>query len=336
MKIQKRTVMILVALAMLGSGKALAQADMLPVSRTAGVLTVQLPRAKSTLMALTNAKVVASGTVQTASGGTLTVISSPAVLPDLVASPHAIKIVSRANPVGANAYGLSALITAQSGQDVTAALATVPNSGDEYVIYSLSTIGSLFGQTNTVGLTAGTSAATADIVYLTSGGTLTGIFYKSDAAKWRLVSDPDGADQNNTVIPPDSGLLVARKNSGAAEIFLPLRGQAIPGRHVVAVSTGFTIANNPFLLPTTLGSSGLDRFLTGGSGPGTADVLYLEDDGELKGYFYKTSGIGGTGWRALGDSVTNQAGVVITPGKAILFKEQAGSVGFALPEPLAN
>lgn len=337
MKIQKRTVTILAAASLLGaSGQALAQADMLPVSRTAGVLTVELPRGKSTLMALTNAKIVASGTVQAAAAGTLTVASSPAVLPDVLTAPHAVKIVSRANPTGANAYGISARITAQTGQDLTAALSTVPNVGDQFVIYSLSTIASVFGATNSAGLTAAATSAGADIVYLTAGGTLTGIFYRSDASKWRLVSDPDGVDQNATVIPPDSGLLVARKNSGAAEIFLPLRGDALPGRHVVSVTAGFTIANNPFLVPTTLGASGLQQYLSGGTGPGTADVIYMEEEGELKGYFYKTSGIGGTGWRTLGDSVTNQASVVINPGKALLFKEQAGTAGFALPEPLAN
>ncbi len=336
MKIQKRTLMILAAFALLGSAKALAQADMLPVSRTAGVLTVELPRSKSTLVALTNAKIVASGTVDAVNGSVLTLSSSPAVLPDVLTQPHAIKIVSRANTTGNNAYGLSATITAQTSQNVTAALSVAPNIGDQYVIFTLTTISSLFGATNTIGLTSGNTAATADIVYLTLGGNLTGIFYNSAASKWRLVSDPEGADQNATVVPPDSGLLVARRDAGSAQIFLPLRGDALPGRHVVNVTTGFTIANNPFMVPTTLGSSGLQQFMSGGSGPGTADVVYLESNGVLKGYFFKTSGLGGTGWRTLGDSSTNQSAVVINPGKAMLFKEQAGDVRFALPEPLAN
>lgn len=336
MKRSKTIVITFAALTMLGSGQVMGQADMLPISRTAGVLTVGLPRGKSTLMALTNVKIVASGTVQSAAGSVLTVATSPAALPNLMTAPHAVKIVSRADPDGANAYGLSASITAQTGQDLTVALSVLPNVGDECVVYSLSTIASVFGATNSAGLTAGTSSATADIVYLTDGGDLKGIFYKSDSAKWRQVSDPDGADQDGTVIPPGSGLLVARKSSGAAEIFLPLRGDALPGRHVVSVSAGFTIANNPFLVPTTLGSSGLHQYLTGGSGPGTADVLYLEQDGELKGYFFKNAGLGGTGWRMLGDSVTNQSAVLISPGKALLFKEQVGAASFALPEPLAK
>ncbi|HYF35699.1 MAG TPA: hypothetical protein VD994_10445, partial [Prosthecobacter sp.] len=57
----------------------LAQENLLPVSRTAGVLTVQIPPGKSTLLALPTVKIVASGTVSAKNGADLTLVSSPAV-----------------------------------------------------------------------------------------------------------------------------------------------------------------------------------------------------------------------------------------------------------------
>jgi hypothetical protein len=65
-------------------------------------------------------------------------------------------------------------------------------------------------------------------------------------------------------------------------------------------------------------------------------VLYLEQAGVLVGYYYKTGGVGGSGWRALGDGTTDQGAVVITPGKALLLKDQVAPAGFTLPEPFAE
>lgn len=333
MKFKISTITAMVAVAVPCVQSAFGQANMLPVSRTAGVVTVDLSRGKATLLSLSNQKIIANGRVTATGVGSLTLTSNPSALPDLVSTPHAVKVVSRTKQLGANAYGLSARITSQNGQELTASLPTNPEVGDECIVYTLSTIASLFGDTNSIGLNAASTPATADIVYISNAGALTAIFYHSGVGKWRLVGDVNGSDQNNTVIPPDSGVLVARKNSGPQSIFLPLRGDALPGRHAIQVSPGLTIANYPFALPTTLGSSGIRNHVNGGTGAGAADVVYLENNGVLTGYFYKTGGVGGIGWRALGDSVTDRSSVAINPGKAILFKEQSGAAGFAIPEP---
>ncbi len=313
---------------------AWAQADKLPMSRIAGTVTLDLPAGKTTLVGLASVRIIASGTVSTVDGGNVVLGSAPATLPDLLGSPHALKIVSRANPAGNNAYGHCARITAQSGQSVTTGVVLNVSAGDEFVIYQLSTLASVLGAANEVGLTGAETANAADKVYLTENGVLVGYFYRTDVNQWRRIDDADGANQAGTVIAPDSGLMIVRV--AGSDRALRLSGDALPARHVASVATGQNIVNNPFLVPTSLSASDLQSNLTGGTGPGVADVVYLEQDGVLTGYYFKNGGPGGTGWRTLGDSVTDAGAAMILPGKALLFKEQAGTAGFALPEPFAD
>lgn len=330
----RSTDLALFALLALAIPQARAQADKLPMSRTAGTITLDLPAGKTTLVGLANVRIIASGNVQAIDGSDLTLATSPASLPDVLTAPHALKIISRANPAGNNAYGHSARITAQSGQEVTAAFAVTPNVGDEFVVYELSRIATVLGAANEVGLTGAATANAADKVYLTENGVLVGYFYRTDASQWRRIDDPDGANQGATVITPGSGLMIVRV--AGTDRTLRLSGDALPARHVASVATGQNIVNNPFLVPTSLSASDIQSNLTGGTGPGAADVVYLEQDGVLTGYYFKTGGPGGTGWRALGDSVTDAGAALLLPAKALLFKEQAGTAGFALPEPFAD
>jgi hypothetical protein len=339
----------LLAFATLSTSAVFGQESQLPVSRTVGVIDVSLPVNQTTLMAVPLAEIVASGTVTAVSGTTYTLSSSPTTLPNVLTTPHAIKITSRVDqrgtganaPAGSstNAYGLSAQITAQSGQDVTAALSTAPNVGDEFVVYQLETIGSIFGAANSAGLNGSTGAAGADIVYLDQAGTLVGYFYKTGGLGgigWKLVSAPTGSSQENTVVAPGRACMVSRINTGST-VTIRLSGDAVVGREAPAVVTGFNIMNYPFTVPSTLASSGIKDFITGSTGAAGADILYLESSGVLTGYFYKTGGLGGIGWKLVSAPTgSDQGAVVISSGKAILFKEQAGTAGFAIPEPFAE
>lgn len=324
----------LLALAALTSGAAFGQ---LPVSRTAGILDVSLPVNQTTLMAVPLVEIVASGTVSAVAGTTYTLSSTPASLPDVLTNPHAVKITSQVNQAGANAYGLSAPITAQSGQDVTAGLATAPNVGDEFVIYRLETIGSIFGAANTAGLLGGGSAGAADIVYLEDAGVLTGYFYKNTTlggTGWRLATNSASANQDGVVIKPGRGVLVIRK-AGGSPVSIRFSGESMIGNEKPTVVTGFNLITNPFGKSTTLGDSFLKDYVTGGGNAGAADLVYLENAGVLTAYFYKNTTLGGTGWRIAGTS-TPADSVAIAADKAILFKEQNGTVSFTLPEPFAK
>jgi hypothetical protein len=343
----------LLAFATLSMSVASGQESQLPVSRTAGVIDVSLPVNQTTLMAIPLVEIVASGTVTAVSGTTYTLSSSPTTLPNVLTTPHAIKITSRVDqrgtganaPAGSstNAYGLSAQITGQGGvspnETVTAALATAPNVGDEFIIYQLETISSIFGAANSAGLNGSTGAAGADILYIDQAGALTGYFYKTGGLGgigWKLVSAPTGSSQENTIIAPGRGCMVSRKNTGST-VTIRLSGDTVVGREAPAVVTGFNIMNYSFTLSSTLASSGITDFVTGSTGAAGADILYLESSGVLTGYFYKTGGLGGIGWKLVSAPTgSDQGAVVLQTGKAILFKEQAGTAGFAIPEPFAE
>lgn len=324
----------LLAFAALTSGAAFGQ---LPVSRTAGILDVSLPVNQTTLMAVPLVEIVASGTVSAVAGTTYTLSSTPASLPNVMTTPHAIKITSRANQSGTNAYGCAAQITVQAGQDVTAALPVAPNVGDEFIVYQLETIGSIFGAANTAGLLGGGTAGAADIVYLEDGGVLTGYFYKDAGVGgigWRLATNSGSANQDGVVIKPGRGVLVIRK-AGGNPVSIRFSGESMIGSEKPTVVTGFNLITNPFGKSTTLGDSFLKDYITGGGSSGSADLVYLESAGVLTAYFYKNAGVGGTGWRIAGTS-TPADSVPIAADKAILFREQNGVVSFTLPEPFAK
>ncbi len=335
----------LLAIATLSTSVASGQESQLPVSRTVGVIDVSLPVNQTTLMAIPLAEIVASGTVTAVAGTTYTLSSSPTTLPNVLTTPHAIKITSRVDQRGTganapsgsstNAYGLSAQITAQSGQDVTAALGTAPNIGDEFIVYQLETIGSIFGVENTAGLRSGSLVSSSDVIYVDNGaGALVGYFYRSSSSNWVLLSNPASADQSGVVIPVGRGIMVARK-SGGNPVSLRFTGDTMIGKETIdVVNSSFNCVNNFFTVSTTLAASGLRNFIQGGSLSSSADIVYLESAGVLTGYFYRTSV---SQWRLVSNpNSADQGAAVIEAGKAILFSKKATATEFTLQEPFAE
>ncbi len=312
-------------------------ASVLPVSRTQVAMSVSLPKAKTTFLALPLAHIAAEGTVVSLDGSDRYTLSIP--LPEMAGASYALKIISRVDQRGAgasapagtsrNAYGFTGKITAGSGRQVTAVLAVAPNVGDKFIIYRLRTLGEVF---TGAALNYGATPAAADVVYLSEGGSFIG-YYKYDVAAWRAVSGGT-AELSGLVIDPGSALLVVRLNAGV-DTSASFLGSPIPGREAGSAS-GFKLVNNPFAIATTLEASGLQETIAGGSGPGAADIVYLENGGVITGYYYKSRGLGEKGWRILGDNITNRGAALVRPGRALLIREQAGSASFHLPEPFAE
>jgi len=320
-----------------------ASAQDLPVSRTAAVLDVSLPTNRTTLVSIPLVTIVASGSITSVSGTTLGVSATLGSL----STPHAIKITSRDDqrgtggtaPSGSSttAYGQSSALASNTANAVVTNSALTPNVGDEFIIYELETLSSLFGAPPAAGWNTSSSSATSDLVYLDNAGSVVAYYYKTGGlggTGWRLSTD-GATNQAGKVIAPGHAVLVQRRNAGSA-VSLRSTGVTTIGRETPAIVSGFSILNNPFSVPTTLAASGLNSHITGSTGAATADIIYIENSGVLTSYFYKTGGLGGIGWRLTTDGSTNQGGVVLTPGKSILFREQAGTVGFALPEPFAE
>lgn len=353
------------AVACLAIGSASAQ-DQLPVSRTTGVMQVALPAGQVTLLAMPLTSIVASGTIETDTGTNTVVIRSHEDFTDdeLVTNGYyAIKITSRddqrgtgANaPAGSstNAYGKASLIVdnaASAAVPMTSFnttsldLADVlnPNNGDEFVIYRVRTLAAgvadgVFGTPAPIAnWNSAPSPSSADIVYIDNGaGALIGYFHKSGGPGgngWRLASDPAGADQDNVEIPAGRAVMVRRRAGTAAS--LVFTGVTTVGRESSTVSAGYSVLNNPFTVSTTLAASGIQSHITGAATPSGADLLYIESAGVLTGYFYNSSA---SQWRLVtAPAGVNQGSVALSPGKSFLFKEQAGAVGFAFPEPFAE
>lgn len=332
---------------------SVASAQNLPVSRTAGVIDVSIPNNQTSLVSIPLVNIVASGTITSVSGSTLGISATLTGSISTAALPHAIKITSRDDQRGAganapagsstSAYGQTSQITANATgagtSTVTTTAALTPNVGDEFVIFELETLATLFGAPPGAGWNSASSAGSADLVYLDNAGVLTAYFYRSSGAGtlgWKLATAASGAAVNNTVIPPNRGVYVQRRAGGSAFV-LRSTGVALPGREQASVVAGFSIMNNPFTVSTTLVASGIQDSLSKGSGAGSSDIIYLENAGVLTGYFFKGSGAGGTGWRlTTAASGADQGGIVLTPGKAILYQERQGTAGFALPEPFAE
>jgi uncharacterized protein (TIGR02597 family) len=329
----KANLLILAAALMIPAGVSAQTSSNLPVSRSAGLLRVTLPPNQISLVALPMVdRVVSSGTVTAAAGSSLTL--SATALPDLVAAPHSIQILSGA-AIGSRVRISAATATAVTTVSAVAGVA----AGDEYMIVPDDTIATIFGATNTAGLLGGSGAASSDEVFIQTGGVLTGYFYKGSGlggTGWRKTANPSGASEPNAPIDPLTGVYVIRKAAGNP-VTLDITGYTVSGRQKPVVVSGFNILSNPFTLPTTLGKSNLKDFVTGGTGSASADVVYLENGGVLTGYFFKSGGLGGTGWRRTDSpSGADQSGVVLAPGKGILFKEQAGTAGFTLQEPFTE
>ena len=339
------TSLSLLALAALSVGSVHGQADQLPVSRTAGVLNVSLPINQSSLVSIPMVTIVASGKITSVSGTTLGVSATLGTLP----APHAIKITSRDDqrgtgtnaPAGTSttAYGQSSRLASNTASTVVTNAALTPNVGDEFIIYELETLSTLFGAPPAAGWNTTTGAAGSDLVYLDNAGAVVAYFYKTGGlggTGWKLATAPTGADQGAKVIEPGHAVLIQRRNSGSA-FSLRSIGVTTIGREAPSVVAGFNIVNNPFSVSTTLAASGVSTYVTGSTGAASADTIYIESAGVLNSYFFKTGGLGGTGWRLTSAPTgADQGGVVLTAGKSILFREQAGAVGFALPEPFAE
>jgi len=327
--LRKNQILALLAAAFTGT----AAAGDLPVSPTSGIMQISLPVSKTTSLAVPYAKsIVLEGTITSVSGTTLG-LSTTMTASSL--TNHAIYIPTKVDQSATGAYGRLVGISSNTTNSVVTASAITPSVGDVYQIIEQHTLSSLFGQLGTYSLQSGASVALSDVVSVEVGGVFTSYWHKSSTG-WRLTTDTagSGADQANVSINFGRGVLVARKAFGGAKL-LNIKGEAIVGRFQPAVtSNASNLVNNPFLLQTTLGASGISDFITKGATVALSDTVTLEENGVFTNYWYKNA----VGWRLSTDTAgtgADQASVLVKTGKAILFRDRL-TAGFAMPQPFSN
>jgi hypothetical protein len=268
------------------------------------------------------------GIVSSASSSSVT--DSSASFGDLTTNPHSVVIVTGTGR--GEAFPISSNTATQI--NVTGTLPTLVG-GDEFEIVPDWTLNSVFGTTNSAGLQGATSSSSADnILVFNSAGAPVKYWYKTGGiggTGWRTTSDSTTNQGNARLGAFNFGMVIDRQTAPGDKT-IHLQGTARSGRQVVSIASGSRIYSYPFAKDTTLAGSGLQSVLAGSTSSSGADIVFLESNGVITKYWFKTGGIGGTGWRTTSDSTTDRGSVVIAAGKAMLIERKTTATNYPVSE----
>lgn len=226
--------------------------------------------------------------------------------------------------------------TQVSTEDDISAAGTTPN----YRIVKSFTIGSLLGNPpDSAVMQGGSNVGAADnmlILNASTGGYDT-IWYKNGGiggTGWRA-SSTGTADAAGNIIAPNDGLVFQRKQSADGALVVTGSVKTTPTDIWVegdGATTKLSILTLQFPVDElTLDASGLytgdpATGVKGGTNVGTADnvLIYDATTGGYDTIWYKSGGIGGTGWRASSTGTADAGPNIIPAGKAILIQRKAG------------
>jgi hypothetical protein len=198
-----------------------------------------------------------------------------------------------------------------------------------YNLRRADTIGSIFGATNSAGLTASVDGdlTTCDIIQIYNGSGFDTIYYFNDGAGTEGWFD----DANNPAVdkPIIYGDGVFVKRVAGSNISLVIDGEVKKVATAGVLATGFNYLGGVAPVGSTLANSGLSAYLTPSADGDltTCDTVLLPSGGAYTTCYYFDDGAGTTGWF---DDANNPAeAFVITPGFLIL------NVGGPAPYTLA-
>jgi len=246
---------------------------------------------------------------------------------------------------GADSEGLSVGITSNATDSITLAedVSSILTDGVTILVRKFTTLADVFGADNsTVGLTSGSNANNADVVYLedTAGG-ITRYYYQvappfAGGSGWRSASS-NTVDQANARINWNA-ILISRNGSSARDaIDVVNAGSVKLGKSSSTISNGLNLIGYQFPVGTTLGTLGINSAdLQSGSNANNSDVIYILDGGAFTRYFYQTAPpfAGGSGWRSASSNTVDASGTVISPDAAVLVQRRAaGSIYMSSAQP---
>jgi hypothetical protein len=194
------------------------------------------------------------------------------------------------------------------------------------------TLSDYFGATNSAGLLAGGEAAAADeVIFLDSATQSQSSYFYSNLAGFTGWKSVGFDDANNKVIPPNQGLIIARKT--AAPVSIVRTGYVKTGPTQLAFNNGFNVVPVPHATGTVLGDNdpvtpladsnlftgSLATGVQGGGEAAAADEFIVV--GGTTNYFYSNLA-GFTGWKdvGFGDAST----VRFPEGSAVLLNRKGG------------
>jgi uncharacterized protein (TIGR02597 family) len=197
------------------------------------------------------------------------------------------------------------------------------------------TIATVFGPNNEGGLSGG-SVTSADQILIYNGTTYDTYYYQTiglGGVGWRKGGSPS-VDVSSTVLFPEEGLVIKRKQATATNIVL--LGSVKTGQTSIPVAPGTNIVSNVYAASMTLSSSGLytGNSSTGVAGGSTtsADQVLIWNGTTYDTYYYQTLGLGGVGWRKAGAPSVDASASVIPVGISMVIKRKIAT-GFSWIAP---
>ncbi len=227
--------------------------------------------------------------------------------------------------------------------DLTSAI----GGGATYKIYPHWTIGKVFGPNNEAGLLGGTSAATADNVAVWNpiAQAFTTYYYKTGGlggTGWRNTASTS-INRTNATLYIDQGFQIIRRTTGTLTNKLVGAVKLGPTITLVVGASGgskYTFAANVYPTAIPLGASGLYTTnsatgLNGGTSAATADTISIwnPDTQAFTTYYFKTGGLGGTGWRSTASTSVDASTNTIPLGTfGYIERKVAGDFNWKMPQ----
>ena len=269
----------------------------------------------------------------TVEDGVVTAITVESSGTGFIANPT---VTIAAPPSGVRATA-TAVITGFVGSTVTVAGGLpVIDKGTRFVLRKDHTLGSLFGNADSVGvvtksgLSSGSTSGSSDVVsVLNSAGQWVKYFYRSGTG-WKLTTSRSGSDRQHVRVSLGTGVLLTPSSSKT----IGLSGEYRGTRARVTLVNAATIVANPYPVSTTLGQSDLASTLTRGSTSASSDEIRIFEGSRFVNYFARSgagaTSPGGVDYAGFKPSANRSAAsvdetITIPAGGAVLVK-RAGDV----------
>jgi hypothetical protein len=216
-------------------------------------------------------------------------------------------------------------------------------NGDAYEILPAETLASTFGG---VGLTGASSAGAADLVQVWSGASWLVFYFNSDRNRWERNTDTAASPSRDTfVLRPDRGVLVQRRGTGPAILYLQHFGRVpefAPRYFHARPGTTFVSTGVPADLTLAGFNSHLGVGVAGGWIPAATPAAALANADLVLAwsstanrwrihYFDSTN----SRWQEAADATnTDRNGVVIPAGQAVILRRLGTSDNKLITLPL--
>jgi uncharacterized protein (TIGR02597 family) len=270
------------------------------------------------------------GSAETSTGAQTTIVDNEAVWVDnqFNGAAGAFYVEITSGPGAGTTYDIAGTAGATKTLTLAQPLAASIVNGASFKVRQHWTIGSVFGPLNESGLQGG-ALATADQILIWNGTGFDTYYYKTvglGGTGWRS-STSTSIDKQSQIIYPEDGLVL--KRIPQTQVDIVLMGAVKTGVSSYPVVLGYNYLANVCAAPMTLASSGLftsdpNTGVVGGA-LGTADQVLIWNGTGYSTYYYKTVGLGGTGWRSSSSTSADASSVSIPVGSTVVVNRKNGT-----------